>query len=374
MKRTNLLLTVCASAFLFASCQSEEDVLSNASNESLSTRAMVDENAPYYVGEDGALNFKSSEDYFALCDSLAQLDEDAYHAWEQEMHFESYRSYTDKMIDEVNAAWEENDEQKATALLQKYSNYIYMNADSTVWPVIMSRTYQNVTNKDGVFYVNGAKNVVDAQYVTLASSKGRSIHRIAYFNPFESATRATESAPLKKLVYIKSDGSKLVEAIFSILKNTAFSDSHGANMTMLQAEVNINGKKKKRGKWRDYTTTYALENLHGIFNGIPQSTTSEGYATDFKQVYLDLAPERVELGKGVRGIYTGNLMKFAAKNLTQPVQKPTCVHFKAITGGTNLEGVGYNYYNGSYFEPTDKCVPGSTNICPQHQNVYSRDN
>ena len=375
MKRTNLLLTVCASAFLFASCQSEEDVLSNASNESLSTRAMVDENTPYYVGEDGALNFKSSEDYFALCDSLAQLDDDAYHAWEQEMHFESYRSYTDKMIDEVNAAWEENDEQKATALLQKYSNYIYMNADSTVWPVVVSRAYQNVTNKDGVFYVNGAKNVVDSKYVTLASSKGRSVHRVAYIS-LQQNTRSTEiTVPLRELDYIKSDNTKRVYASFTMLKNITFDDSKGANMTVLQVQVNINGKKKKITGWKDYTTGYYIEHFYGIFNGIPQSVTSEGNIKDIaSNIEIPIMRSRYSMPRGKRGIFTANLMNFAVKNYTADVPYPTCVHFRAMIDGTLPEGLGYNYYNGKYFEPTNKCVPGSKNICPKHTNEYCREN
>ena len=44
-----------------------------------------------------------------------------------------------------------------------------------------------------------------------------------------------------------------------------------------------------------------------------------------------------------------------------------------MTSGTIPEGVGYNYYQGKYFEPVDQCVQGSKNICPKHQNVYSRD-
>lgn len=375
MKRTNLLLTVCASAFLFASCQSEEDVLSNASNESLSTRAMVDENTPYYVGEDGALNFKSSEDYFALCDSLAQLDDDAYHAWEQEIHFESYRSYTDKMIDEVNAAWEENDEQKATALLQKYSNYIYMNADSTVWPVVVSRAYQNVTNKDGVFYVNGTKNIVDAQYVSSMSSNTKNSRKVAYVNTSKTSTRSSEIAiTLKELNYIKKDGSKRVYATFYILKNVSFEDDNKAALTMLQAQVNINGKKKKLGKWRDYTTGYYLENLHGIFNGIPTGIDSEGHVTGLaSEREIKILDGRASMPKGNRGIYTANLTSFAVKDYTMNVPNPTCVHFRAMTDGTIPEGVGYNYYKGSYFEPVDQCVKGSKNICPKHTNEISRE-
>ena len=374
MIKTNLFLTVCASAFLLASCQSEDDVLNNASNESLSTRAMVDENAPYYVGADGALNFKSSEDYFALCDSLAQLDEDAYHAWEQEMHFESYRSYTDKMIDEVNAAWDENNEQKATSLLQKYSNYIYMNADSTVWPVIISRAYQNVANKDGVFYVNGAKNVVDSQYVTLASAKGRSVHRIAYVPLNQTTREANITVPLRELNYIKKDGTKRVYATFSLLKNVNFQDNNGSNMTMLQVQVNINGKKKKLTGWKDYTTGYYIEDCHGIFNGIPIAIDKNGNIAEMESnKEIVCTDARVEMPRGTRGIYVDNLMDFAVKNYTEPILNPTCVHFKAMTSGTIPEGVGYNYYQGKYFEPVDQCVQGSKNICPKHQNVYSRD-
>ena len=95
-----LVLTLCASAFLLASCQNE-DALDSISNEAVATRSVVAENVPYFVTADGALNFRSAKDYFALCDSLAQMDNDEFQIWELMNGFESYRSYTKKLIDEV---------------------------------------------------------------------------------------------------------------------------------------------------------------------------------------------------------------------------------------------------------------------------------
>lgn len=66
-------------------------------------------------------------------------------------------------------------------------------------------------------------------------------------------------------------------------------------------------------------------------------------------------------------------MDFSVRNMSQPLQLPDCIHFKAETWGTSPEGAGYNYYKGSYLEPSVcLAIGGASNICPIHKNVHSR--
>ncbi len=69
------------------------------------------------------------------------------------MGFVSYRSYVNKFVNEVEEAYNDEDFDKFDQLLNKYAEYIYLDTDSLVKPVIKSKTYQCITNKDGVFYL-----------------------------------------------------------------------------------------------------------------------------------------------------------------------------------------------------------------------------
>lgn len=51
------------------------------------------------------------------------------------------------------------------------------------------------------------------------------------------------------------------------------------------------------------------------------------------------------------------------KNLTTPLSALICIHFLAKSGGTAPEGLGYNYYNGSYQKEAN---------CPVHAYVENK--
>ena len=56
-----------------------------------------------------------------------------------------------------------------------------MTEDSLIYSTIQSRAYQNIINKNGIFYINGIKNIVDTKNKILATTDNtKSIQRIAY--------------------------------------------------------------------------------------------------------------------------------------------------------------------------------------------------
>lgn len=371
MKSKKFILSLCVSTLALVSCE-QADVLKSTSGDGVTTRT-VSFDEPYYVESDGALNFRSIEDYYNLSDSLINLSESEFVNWETLNSFKSYRTFTDDIIEDIYTAMDD-DPIKVTKLLEQNQHFVYMTDDSLVYPNIKAKTYQNIVNKDGVFYINGIKNVVDDRYVTLATSdRSRSEHKIAYFNPISSKTKS-EQINFKLLTYTKSDNTKRVYADCFLIKNTAFEDNHGANQTMVQFQINVDGKKKRPTGWKHYSTGYSVSQIKCVFNKIPSEVYPNGYVKNFASKTLSV-PASIDLGEGKSGTYTANLMEFSVRNLSEPLQSPDCIHFKAETRGTWPEGVGYNYYKGSYLDP-EACFEkeGAADICPNHKNVYSREN
>lgn len=367
--KKNLIMSLCVSALV--SC-SQTDVLENTSTDVLLTRSASPETS-FYVESDGALNFKSIEDYFQLSDSLVLLSENEYRNWEVMNHFDSYQTFTDNIIDAIYMAMD-NNPSEVTSLLEKNKQYVFMTGDSLVYPVIQSKTYRNILNKDGVFYIGGVKNIVDGRYVTLATTdNSRSIHRIEYFNPVSSNLRS-EQITFNSYAYTKSDNTKRTYASCFLIKNTAFNDSHGANQTMVQFQIDVDGKRKKAAGWKHYTTAYWVSQIKCVFNGIPKELYPNGTIKTYGTIPLTVDSE-VSLPEGKSGSYVRNLMDFSVRNMTEPLKLPDCIHFKAGTRGTHPEGAGYNYYKGGYINP-QLCIkndPSIKDICPIHHNVYSRD-
>lgn len=369
MKSGDFILSLCVSTLALVSCE-QADVLKSTPGGGVTTRSVsLDE--PYYVESDGALNFRSIKDYYQLSDSLINLSESEFVNWETLNSFKSYRTFTDKIIEDIYTAMDD-DPVNVTKLLDQNKQFVYMTEDSLVYPNIKAKTYQNIVNKGGVFYIKGIKNVVDDRYVTLATpDNSRSDYKIAYLNPISSNTKS-EQIHFDLLTYTKSDNTKRAYADCFLIKNTAFDDSHGANQTMVQFQISVDGKKKRPTGWKHYSTGYSVSQIECIFNEIPVEVYPNGYIKTLATKKLSV-PSTVDLGEGKSGTYTVNLMNFSVRNMSDPLQLPDCIHFKAETRGTSPEGVGYNYYKGSYLDPA-VCLEknGASDICPNHKNVYSR--
>ncbi|WP_304959228.1 hypothetical protein, partial [uncultured Parabacteroides sp.] len=167
MKSKNIILLFCTSALALTSCEQTEVIEGTSANIGISPSILVD--VPYHIENDGALNFRSTKDYFEISDSLSQLSEKEFRNWETLNHFESYRTFTDNIIEAIYTAME-NAPSKVTELLNQNKQFVYMTKDSLIYSTIQSRAYQNVINKNGIFYINGIKNIVDSKYITLATT------------------------------------------------------------------------------------------------------------------------------------------------------------------------------------------------------------
>ena len=224
--------------------------------------------------------FSSTDDYYALTDSLCKLSDVEFENWENQNNFLSYRTYVNRIIDEIESAQNENDVDKVSSLLKEYSNYVYLSEEDFVQPVILATSYRSIVNKDGIFYFNDTENVVDGRYVYVnnksVNQRGRSIKQeyVVYGTPLTKATPNTTEINFVTVAYTKEDGTKRVYGAPKIFRNVVNKDNVGNFMVQYEFYVNVDGKKKRPTGWKHYSTGYGIKDVVCRFKNIPLSYTN----------------------------------------------------------------------------------------------------
>lgn len=368
MKNLIVSIGTCLLSCVLFSC-SENVVLDEVDNTAgnLQTRSMID--APYYVQGDGTLCFRSVEDYFSVTDSLVRLTDSEFNNWEKSIGFESYKSYVDGLIDEIEEAFNDDNYDKANSLLNDYSKYIYLDNDSIIQPVISSNTYRHITNKDGVFYLGDLQNIVNDKYI-YAVSKERTVSSMVPYILTNNARSEEEAIRYERYSYIKEDDTKMVISSPSILRNVVLTDVQGANISQIQLELFVDGKRHKRG-WKHYSTGYSVKEILCRFKSIPLSIKNDGTlksSGDF--TFSHPAENNSGSSESKYHAFTYNI-GVAVKNYTYPIQHAVCIHYKATTWGTAPEGIGYNYSNNKYGIDTEhKKENCASKVCDIHSNIH----
>lgn len=345
MKNLICIITTCALSCGMFSC-SENQLMDE--EQPMRTKSMIADNSRYHITESGAISFNSVNDYFALTDSLVKLSNDEFRRWEAINSFTSYETVTSGIIEQIENAQNENNKEEVSDLLNKYANVVYLDVDSLVKPIIKSRTYRNIANQDGVFFLKDVKNIVDGKYVSTENEGGarNASTKISYLVSEDNKTRAGELIQYAKREHYKSDDTKKVMSDCFLVKSVVFEDAQGGNSTMLQFHIWVDGKTHKPAGWKDYSTGYYVEKISAIFNQIPKSVHENGTLKETQTLFFE-HPGRQAAGEGINACFIYNL-GITVKNLTNNLQNATCIHYKAMTWGTDPEGVGYNYYNGGY--------------------------
>ena len=367
MNKLIMFIGTCLFSCALFSC-GENSVLEEVDNsgDAPQTKSSVD--VPCYVQGDGSLCFRSTKDYFAVTDSLIKLTDQELNNWEKTMGFVSYRSYVNKFVNEVEEAYNDEDFDKFDQLLNKYAEYIYLDTDSLVKPFIKSKTYQCITNKDGVFYLGDVKNVVDETSVYSIGKERSMSPRISYVMT-GNAREVTDVIGYKEYSYKKADYTKMVITSCSLLRNVVLTDTQGTNEACIQFHIFVDGKRKK-GSWKHYSTSYAVEQIECVFKNIPLTVNEDQTLKsigDFELSHPGL--DEADVSDNHTFVYNLGL---SVRNYTKPVQHAACIHYKAITGGTNPEGLGYNYANGKYGMDEDHNAGNcAKKVCDEHDNVHS---
>ena len=249
--------------------------------------------------------------------------------------------------------------------MNDYSKYIYLDNDSIIQPVISSNTYRHITNKDGIFYLNEVKNVVDGKYIYAeTNSKTKSLLMKQSYVISNNLLRADdeEHVDYNNLEYVKSDNTKSVNANCKLIRHIVNKDAQGTFYAMVQFEVTCFGRRNKKiGGWQRYSTSHTIENIHCHLKNIPISVKSDG---TLNALVVDYPFDHDAVGQidtdSKYGIRTYNL-GIMVKNYERPITSAQCIHFMVKTGGTYPEGLGYNYYN-------DK-----KNTCTEHTYIPNKE-
>lgn len=370
MKSFTVFFNACLLLCTLFSCN-ENAVLDDVNNETSVVKTKSQEEAPYSVREDGTLCFSSVENYYSVANLLVNMSQDEFANWEKENNFISYRTFTNGIIDEIENAQNNNKVNEVEKLLSKYSKYVYMNNDSIVMPIIQSNSYSCVTNKDGVFYLNNVKNIVDGKYIYAeANSKAKNLLIKQPYIISNSLLRADdEHIDYDNKEYKKHDNTKSVNAYCKLIRHLVNKDAQGTFYAIVQFEVTCFGRRNRTvGGWQRYSTSHTIENIHCHFKNIPISVKSDGtlgsLATDYKFDHDAIDQIDTDSKYGVRTYDLGVMVK----NHASPLTSAQCIHFMAKTGGTYPEGLGYNYYkhnDNNYYNDIN-------NTCTEHTYIPNK--
>lgn len=369
MKNLIVSIGTCLLSCALFSCN-ENAIVEEVDNGGgiLQTKSAID--APYSLRADGSLSFRNVDDYFAVTDSLIKLNDEDFVNWENSIGFVSYRSYVDKLTDEVEEAINDSNSDKVSSLLNDYAKFISLDEDSIVKPNIKSETYRRITNKDGVFYIGDLKNVVDETSIyAVDNGMTRSVSPKLSYVITNNLRGLADPINYTEYSYIKKDETKMVITKCSLVKNIALTDAQGKNFSCVQFQIYVDGKRSKRG-WKHYSTGYTVKDITCVFKDIPTAVYPDETLKSTGD-YLFTHPGEDSQGKSKNHTFVYNI-GLAVKNFTNPIQHAACIHYKAMTWGTQPEGIGYNYSNNQYGidknHNDNKCAD---KVCSLHSNVHS---
>ncbi len=113
------------------------------------------------VDQDGALHFASAAAFFDAIDTAASLSPTELDAWEARIGFQSSRRAYERFATELDRAASEGEQR---ALLLAYHDVLTISGDE-LHPRIQAQGYAALTNRDGIFYVDGVIHKVTPDLV-----------------------------------------------------------------------------------------------------------------------------------------------------------------------------------------------------------------
>lgn len=297
----------------------------------------------YHLTEEGALCFTSLDMYFSLTDSLSKLSEEEFSQWEEKLEFISYRTFVNSIIEQIE---QEDNKDQVITLLEKYSDFVYVDEDEVIQPIIPSQTYRNIVNKDGIFYIGNIQNKVDNEYLYVIENQTKSSTcKIEYINNKLSTTKAVgDIVEYPTIEYENNDRDRKVFTSFKIMKNAASNGSAVLYKPVLEIFVKAQKRKAFAG-FKNYNTICIIEEVTLRMDGIPFSPyVDENGQWKFGENQIKfLAP--VESSKEVARFTCTYNLTTSLVALSKPLEDLICIHYRARTRGTGNYGAAYNVYH-----------------------------
>lgn len=274
---TLFLAVVTTTAILFNSCEKSEAELpkNNAtSNAEISLK-------------DDALSFQTAEAFFETSGKLGAMSEKERQDWEAGIGFVSMRTELINIFQQVEAA---EDEAAINQIVSTNSDLVKL-VEGEVFPIIESNAYAAITNRKGIFFVEGVIHKVEGgkiassedgneQTVTNAlhsnlKSSNAGVNVIEYIS---NSTLKSSGCGTRMSAYKEHDKRKCdfemktyIYPCWGCCGNYYF---------QVKAECIINNYKWSWGKWRPYNTSCTMKD-RGYTISVPKVTGYNGQHSTF---------------------------------------------------------------------------------------------
>lgn len=333
-----MVLSMCI-FIAFQSCsESNDELMLVASQQNVKTK-LIDMERSYFVMDDGALRFESVDAYYSLNDSLRQLTEDEFEAWEKEVGFSSYRTYFKNIL--ISAMDMDSDAIKD--VVNSNSGCIYIDSNDMIQPVVGAQFFQNVISKNRYFYIADNKYIVDGSFVVTENQITKSVvDKVQYTCIKEGilALASDDEVTYPSITYTAKGGDRQVITWLRIYKHRL---STPINPYQIIMEISVRPRKYNHfGGYKDYNDWCYVEELRVHMPGLGMTiyTDENGNTVMGKDrcMYLKTVSSSKETP-----IFTSSYG--LGQNNGERLQDPVCVHYRARTGDLGKYGAAYNSYH-----------------------------
>jgi len=275
---TVFFVATILAAFVFNSCKKDEMDLPK--NEAKSNAEIQLKN--------GALSFQTVDAFFETSGKLGAMTEKERQDWETSIGFVSLKSELINVFQQIENA---DDEEEVNQIVASNKDLV-KEVNGEVFPIFESDSYAAITNKRGVFYVEGVIHKVeggriasseDGSELTVTNalrgdlkSLGNGIKVIDYIsNSNEKSACGTRMSAYREHSKRKCD--------FEIKTYKYYCAGCCGNYYYQVKAVSIirNYKKNWRGKWKSYNTACSMKD-RGYTISVPIVTGYNGTHSEFQ--------------------------------------------------------------------------------------------
>lgn len=343
MMKKDLLFFAGGCLFLTALFSCETDtVLEKSNSVDLLTKSSNSVNAPYFVNEDGALVFRTMDDYFALSDSIVKLSDEDYEQWTIENNFDSYRMIVQKII---NDAVDLN-EQEQMDLCQTQSDFVTFDENTFLSPVVKSQIYRSLINEERTFYIGEIKHVVNEGIVEICSKDEKIVQKINYcdISSNSSMLKSSDVIEYPTIEAVTKDGNRKVFTWFKLYKNIASNGLNKGEQIMLDVMVRPRKFVFMAG-YKDYNDKCMVEEMKIQMEGIGFTSYIDETGSWVSGYNKTMFLSTVTSSKATPLFTLSYILSGAMSQVSGNLQDPICVHYRARIGDMDKDGAAYNTYH-----------------------------
>lgn len=345
-------------AFFLLSCGDNEllETKNLRSSESITKSVLESKcNANYFVNDEGALVFATLDDYGFLIDSISKLTDNEFANWENQIGFESYRTFTGNLIDNVD---------NLETLQSLHPKYFEKNEKyDVVLPKIQSQVYRSIVNKDGFFYIGDTKNKVEGGFFSVEGQKvdPKLRQRVSYgLGNEEQIGNAIEYPSIE---YVKLKSYKVM-TWFRIFKIRGTNGSQIYYSTVLEITVRPRSWGDLIG-WSDTQSTCHVEEVKVNMKGLGGCMFYNEYGNNVFAIDEFMSLKTISSSSASK-LWTLSIhMNGMSPYDPGTIQDPYCVHYRARIDKIGKTGAAYN---------THHPATGTGDVCALHKQVTEYQN